>query len=60
MKTGVHWRYGKSEGEYREKIGTCTRRLLIDILELLRVALNAYVIAIIRRDRPKRKGSRFL
>ena len=49
---------GGAEGEYRGKMGTCTR-LSIDILELLRVAMNAYVIAIIRRDRQELKGSRF-
>ena len=56
LETGVYWRYNLSEGEMKRTIrnrkGEDSNRLSINVLELVGMVVAAYVMIVIRKDRP--------
>ena len=64
LETGVYWRYKLSEEEVKRTIrsrkGGDRKSLPINVLELLRVVMTAYVVIVIKRDRPAKEGESVL
>ena len=61
---GVYWRYSLAE-EWRARTIRCRREKHvnappIDVLELLGMVMTAFVMIVIRRDRPGRMGEAVL
>ena len=64
LETGVYWRYCLSEGERKKTIsnrkGQDGNRLSINVLELMGMVMTAYVMIVIRGDRPTKEGESML
>ena len=64
LETGVYWRHNLTEEErartIRSRRGKHVNRLSINVLELLGMVMTAFVIIVIRRDRPGRVGETVL
>ena len=62
LETGVYWRYRLTEEERGRTIRSRKvedgNRLSINVLELLRMVMTAYVMIVIKKDRPAREGGR--
>ena len=60
LEAGVYWTYNLSEGEVKRTIrsrkGGGRNRLYINVLELMGMVMTAYVMIVIRRDRPAKEG----
>ena len=63
METGVYWRYPLTE-EVHLRTVRCKRRKsnrrYIDILRLIAIVMMAYVIIVMRGDKPDMKGATVL
>ena len=64
LEMGVYSRYNLSEGEVKRTIrsrkGGDRNRLSINVLELMGMVMTAYVMIVIRRDRPAKEGESVL
>ena len=60
LETGVYWKYNLSEEKVKKTIRSRKsgdrNGLYIEVLELMGMVMAAYVMLVIRRDRPSREG----
>ena len=59
LETGVYWRYNLSEGGMkriiRSRRGGDRNRLSINVTELMEMVMKAYVMIVMRKDRPTKE-----